>query len=308
VDWVPSRLPFFDAPPPGAIGPVHAKQLREWPLVLSSMEIPCETRRYGRDWYILVDDGNVGRAVEAIRLYQAENRDWPPRVAKERLAYPLSPVAPVLLGALIAFHAITGPSAGGSHWFADGAASSARIFHGAVWQTVTALTLHADWVHVTGNALSGTIFLSAVNRRLGDGRGSFLFLMTGAIGNLFNALWYRTNHVSIGASTAVFAAVGILAATQLVSDRRARQRPRGAWAKPIAAGLALLGMLGASPQSDLLAHLFGFIAGLLGGLVAAFWVRSARPSKAWVQILFGLATLGMVAGAWGLALGGPWRL
>jgi len=275
--------------------------MRDWPLVLSSMDIPHSTRKYGGDWYILLAEADVDRAISAIRLYQAENRDWPPRRAKERLAYPLSPVAPVLLVALVVFHAITGTSAANSPWFVHGAASSARICHGALWQTVTALTLHADYVHAVGNAITGAIFLSAVNRRLGDGRGPFLVLVAGALGNLFNAFWYRTNHVSIGASTAVFAAVGILAATQLASDRQALPRSRTAWAKPVVGGLALLGMLGASPQSDLLAHLFGFVAGLLAGAVASFWTRSARPSRPWVQAVMGIATLAIVAGAWSLA-------
>jgi rhomboid protease GluP len=302
--FFPEPARSFDSPPPGVIGPIRERELREWPLVLSSMGIPCNTRKYGADWYILLAEADVDRALRAIRLYQAENRDWPPRRPKEKLAYPLSPVAPVLLVALVAFHAITGPSAANSVWFARGAADSARICHGALWQTVTALTLHADLVHAVGNALSGAIFLSAVNRRLGDGRGPFLVLVSGAIGNLVNAWWYKASHVSIGASTAVFAAVGILAATQLAIDRSPRPRSFLARATPVVGGLALLGMLGASPHSDLLAHLFGFAAGLIVGIAAAFWVRSARPSRPWVQIVLGMATLAIVAGAWAMAYGG----
>jgi rhomboid protease GluP len=301
--WFPRPAALFDSPPPGVIGPIHAKELREWPLVLSSMGIPCTTRQYGADWYLLLDEADVDRALTAIRLYQTENRDWPPHPVKEKLAYPLSPVAPVLLMALVAFHAITGPSAAGSQWFARGAAASERICHGAIWQTVTALTLHADYVHAIGNAITGAIFLSAVNRRLGDGRGPFLVLIAGSMGNLFNAFWYRTGHVSIGASTAVFAAVGILTVTQLVVDRQASQQSKTAWARPVVGGLALLGMLGASPQSDLLAHLFGFVAGLLIGFASTYWARAARPSRPWVQIVLGLATLAIVAGAWGQAFG-----
>ena len=90
-------------------------------------------------------------------------------------------------------------------------------------------------------------------------------LLAGALGNGMNALWYRTGHLSIGASTAVFGAVGILAATQLTLDKTAGPRPWLERAAPVVGGLALLGMLGASPHSDLLAHLFGLFAGILGG-------------------------------------------
>jgi len=300
--WLP-RFPPPDPPaPPGLIGPLPgARELREWPLVLDSMSIPFSLRQAGAQWFIVVSSQDSDRALDAIRLYQAENRDWPPRRVKEVLAYPRSLAAPAVFLALVVFHAITGSSAAGSAWFARGTASSALICHGEPWRAVTALTLHADVLHVVGNALSGSIFLSAVNRRLGNGRGSFFVLLAGALGNLANALWHRNDHLSIGASTAVFAAVGILVATQIAVDRGRRPRTRVERAAPLLGGLALLGMLGASPQADLYAHLFGLAAGLLAGALAALWVRAARPSRPWVQIMLGLVSVVIVVGAWALA-------
>jgi membrane associated rhomboid family serine protease len=203
---------------------------------------------------------------------------------------------------LVAFFAVTGPAAAGSGWFSHGTASSDRILHGELWRAVTALTLHADTLHVVGNALSGSIFLAAVNRRLGDGRGPLLVLIAGTAGNLLNALWYQTGHLSIGASTAVFSAVGILAASQLSLDRGQAQRGWLERAAPVVGGLALLGTLGASPHSDLLAHLFGLLAGLLIGLLAT-WTLARRPrSPAWVQVACAACTALMIWGSWALAL------
>src|SRR5260370_24849726 len=110
---------------------------------------------------------------------------------------------------LVVVYAVTGPAASESSWFVRGPASSERILHGEVWRAVTALTLHADMLHVLGNALSGSIFLSAVNRRLGDGRGPLLVLVSGALGHAPNAVWHRGAHASICASTSVFAAARI---------------------------------------------------------------------------------------------------
>jgi membrane associated rhomboid family serine protease len=255
-------------------------QLREWTLVLSSMGIAHAVRDLGNAWVILVSEHDRARANEAIRLYEAENRNWPPRRQRELLPHARSLVAPLLMLFLVLFFSITGPVSRSSEWFARGTASSDRILHGELWRTVTALTLHADTLHVFGNALTGSIFLSAVNRRLGDGRGPLVVLLAGALGNLMNAAWHRSGHLSIGASTAVFAAVGVLAATQLAVDRRETGRPWLERVAPIVGGLALLGMLGASPHSDLLAHLFGLGAGLFVGIVTTLLMARGRPRRA----------------------------
>jgi membrane associated rhomboid family serine protease len=277
-------------------------------------------RDLGNSWDILVSDDDRPRALEAIRLYEVENRNWPPRRARELLPHARSLVAPLLMLLLVLFFSFTGPADRSSEWFARGTASSDRILHGELWRTVTALTLHADTLHVLGNALTGSIFLSAVNRRLGDGRGPLVVLLSGALGNWMNAVWHRTGHLSIGASTAVFGAVGVLAATQLAVDRREGGRPWLQRVAPVVGGLALLGMLGASPHSDLLAHLFGLGAGLAVGLAASATMALSRrgapndftgttiaPTRTKgsriTQIASALAALGIVLGSWALAFG-----
>jgi membrane associated rhomboid family serine protease len=286
----------------GFIGPIREpRKMREWALVLSSMNIACSARETLDGWIILVSDGDYARAIEAIRLYEIENRDWPPRQAREELPYPRTLMAPAVFFTLLLFFALSGPSAGGSAWFDRGAAVSQRIVHGELWRAVTALTLHADTLHVVGNVLSGSIFLSAVNRRLGDGRGPFFVVLAGGVGNLANALWHRAGHISIGASTAVFAAVGILAATQLAVDRHSGTRSLLARTAPIVGGLALLGMLGASPHADLLAHLYGLLAGFVLALPFALLGKTLTRTAWWTQAAFGVATVALVAVSWGLA-------
>jgi rhomboid protease GluP len=291
----------------GPIGPIQQPRvLRDWTLVLRSMQIPFGLREQPTGWFILVAEDEHARAVEAIRLYEAENRNWPPRALRERLPHARTLAAPIVMLALVLFFGVTGPSSGNSSWFQRGTASSELIWHGQVWRAVTGLTLHADVLHVVGNALSGSIFLSAVNRRLGDGRGPLLALVAGTLGNLMNAAWYRVDHLSIGASTMVFATVGLLSATQLAIERHeTSDQPKPRWSTrvaPIVGGLALLGMLGASPHSDLLAHLFGFIAGVLVGVLAA-WAGVRRWGNGPVaQAAFGTLGAAIVFGSWFLAL------
>jgi membrane associated rhomboid family serine protease len=282
------------------------------------MGIAHAVRDLGNAWVILVSEEDGSRASEAIRLYEAENRNWPPKRSRELLPHARSLVAPFLMLLLILFFSVTGPVDRSSEWFAHGTASSDRILHGELWRTVTALTLHADTLHVLGNALTGSIFLSAVNRRLGDGRGPLVVLISGALGNWMNAMWHRTAHLSIGASTAVFGAVGVLAATQLALDQRDGDRPWLQRVAPVVGGLALLGMLGASPHSDLLAHLFGLGAGLAVGVATSILMAltSRKASKTPLpdgvaaapnagsritQVLSALAAIAIVTGSWVLA-------
>ena len=285
------------------IGPVSTtREVREWSLVLSSMEIAHAVRERYPGYVILVAGRDEVRAREGIRLYEAENRNWPPPRVRERLPHARSLAAPLVMAMFVLFYAVTGPASDTSHWFAQGTAVSELILRGQVWRAVTALTLHADTVHIVGNALSGTIFLSALNRRLGDGRGPFVFVLGGSLGNLMNALWYHAGHMSIGASTAVFAAVGTLAATQVSIDRSATPRPWLQRMAPVVGGVALLGMLGASPHTDLLAHLFGLVAGLFLGAVLHFTGAMSRGRSLAAQAAFAVSTALLVAGSWWLAL------
>ncbi len=315
-----------------ALGPVPDRKVREWALVLQSMSIEHAARRLSGGWFLLVHDADYPAARASIDRYELENRDWPPPRRRERLRYPSSSAAPIAFLALVAFFILTGPVAAGSRWFQHGTSVADFVVGSQPWRAVTALTLHADSAHVIGNAISGTLFGSAVHRRLGPGGGSLAILASGIAGNLANALFHHATgsggHASIGASTAVFGAVGVLAATQLIVDR-SHSAPRS-WldvVAPLVGGLALLGALGASPRADLGAHLFGFLAGAVIGLVAlgpGWLVRrraardlaeravhfgeptgrlqeSAPPSRWWLQTLLGAVTVGVLLGSWQLA-------
>src|SRR4029453_17518927 len=124
---------------------------------------------------------------------------------------------------------------------------------------------------------------------------------------LLNAWFYHTErHSTIGASTAVFGALGMLVAWELV-DRWRTPRSRGWWqlVVPLGGGLALLAYLGAGDERggrvDYMAHLWGFIAGLgLCGILA--WNRVRERLRVQVQwVLSGIAVFLPIV-AWACAL------
>jgi membrane associated rhomboid family serine protease len=179
---------------------------------------------------------------------------------------------------------------------------------------VTALTLHGDSQHVIGNVISGSIFATAVSRRIGAGGALLAVTAAGALGNAANALVHHfgRGHLSIGASTAVFGAIGILAGFQTVLLLARRHEPRRRklrtidLAGPLAGGLALLGSLGAGGENtDLGAHGFGFLAGVLLGAATSYVMlrrsESTRPSTA-LQLVLGMLAALAVGGSWALAL------
>jgi membrane associated rhomboid family serine protease len=319
------------SPVPGlgltALGPIGAeRKARDWALVLQSMSIWHAARHTPRGWFLLVRDEDYARASGSIERYEVENRDWPPPRPRERLRHPASLAAPIVFFAMAAFFMVTGAASGGSLWFQRGASVADLVVSTQPWRAVTALTLHADGAHVMGNVISGSIFASAVHRRLGPGGGSLAILASGIAGNLANAFWHHASgdggHGSIGASTAVFGAIGLLAATQFVVDRPETAGPRRGWIEivsPLVGGLALLGALGASPRADLGAHLFGFVSGAVIGLFALGPARLLRkpvpvdaaptsvrfadpPRRWWVQPLLGAIAAGVLLGAWQMAM------
>ena len=251
------------------------------------------------------------RALESIELYEEENENWPPPRVKDTPRHPASPLVGLGFVALVLFSLFaTGPVAHGSAWFTYGRAAALKLFS-EPWRMITALTLHADPQHVLGNAISGSIFGAMVARRIGPGGALLAILMSGVIGNTFNALHYLPHgHRSIGASTAVFGAVGLLAALQTIIDWRRRElEQRRRWRvvdvlAPIIGGLALLGALGAGGgNTDVWAHGFGFVAGVGIGTLLGLTLRKHRgePSD-FVQGLCVIATIGVIGGGWTLAL------
>ena len=78
-----------------------------------------------------------------------------------------------------------------------------------ILRLLTALFIHADWLHLAGNLLFLMIFGLPAERALGSWRFLALYLLGGAIANLVGALTLAsTNAPIVGSSGAVSAVVG----------------------------------------------------------------------------------------------------
>jgi rhomboid protease GluP len=270
-------------------------------LVLEARAIPCRPHRSLRGWRLAVPARDMERAVEELALYRKENRNWPPPAPVAAPHHANTLITLSVLGLLGIFHNLTylSLSGFGHHpidWLEIGNADAGRILAGQWWRAVTSLTLHSDGLHLLGNLVIGGFFVDRLCREIGAGAGWALVLLAGLLGNLANALLQPAWHQAVGASTAVFGAVGILAVR---SALRHRQSLLQRWLLPVAAALALLGLLGTGGErTDVGAHLLGFLAGLGLGWPAA---RISHHSRTLGFVAGGGAAL-LTAGAWLAAL------
>jgi len=274
------------------------QQADDWALALTSAGVSSQIDVDHQGWRVLVDSEDAARATAILEAYVEENARAEP--AAELHDVGPSPAPVILALALLAFWVVTGPRESGSRWFEHGSASAVRLLNGELWRSLTALTLHADLAHVLANAVGLVVFTSGLCRAFGSGVALWLLLLSGGAGNLLNALLRGPGHNAVGASTALFGAVGALAAAQAVRRRRRRGGHAPAWL-PVAAGLALLALLGSAAHTDVLAHLFGFVAGLIAGAVAA--TRLPRPPEPGTQRWLGLLATATVVAAWAAAMG-----
>lgn len=193
----------------------------------------------------------------------------------------------------------------GSAWWEDAgiASSEAIVRHGEWWRALTALTLHGGLSHLAANLATGLLFAAFVLPLLGTGWTWTLIVAGGALGNLLNAWnWRNEPHLSLGSSTAVFGALGILTACQTLDAARSTRAIRF-WKiiLPLGAGLALLAYLGTGDEhTDLSAHFWGFTAGACLGAAANF-LRLKKRTPVSVQRLLAAVAPAALAAAWLLA-------
>jgi membrane associated rhomboid family serine protease len=267
-------------------------------LVLAAAGIGCHLVEEGTGFGLFVSAHDVPLARRELVEYARENKARPTPV--------LRPAAEGLGGALIyaaVLSAINGAAnrrLWGFDWLSAGAADAGLILSGEWWRAITALSLHADFGHLASNIVAGAILAILSSQILGSGLTWLTILLASGLGNLLNALMQPAPHIGIGASTAVFAALGVLAALRWRTE--ARWTPGWRRWLPLAAGVALLAVLGTGGErTDVGAHATGFVMGVALG--AGLHLLGERvPKGPTAQAAHGGAAGALFCLAWLLAL------
>jgi rhomboid protease GluP len=293
----------------------RSNDCEERAFVLTAVGIESVTGFDGTDYILHVDGANVPQALAHLRQYEAErNRPVPPPPPPPRL-FPYAWIGCVfyvivLMGVAIAISR--------GLWRLDafelGAIDGERMQHGEWWRAWTALTLHVDAAHLALNLGAGAWFGYLAGRQLGVGTAWLLIVFGAATANFLEGTFGSPAHRAVGASTAVFAALGLIAAHSWRQRFALPQRWVRRWG-PLIAGVILLGWLGSGSdgtdplswidtqggKTDLVAHAAGFVIGGLLGAAAAL-PPASRALQRVPQWLAGGIALGSVVVAWFWAL------
>jgi rhomboid protease GluP len=273
------------------------KRCMEYAFVLQAVGIPCEVLPRDGEFALVVQARYADRASEQLRLYLLENRSRPLRFTPRFGVHDGLACACLYGVTILLIDVLQQNQAFSLDWWRAGVSQAGLIREGEWWRTVTALSLHADSVHLAGNLVFGLVFGFLAGELLGWGLAWSGMLLAGALGNALNAFVQGPAHTSIGASTAVFATLGLLAA--YTWQRRGPRINR--WV-PFGGGIALLAFLGmGGERTDVFAHVTGFGSGcLFGFFFGALETRSLLT--AWHKHAIGFAAFLFFALAWTLAL------
>lgn len=270
----------------------------DWSLVLISQGIESTIARAeeGRGWTLQVSPADYEKALEAIRLYRAENRGWGLRreILQPGLLFDwVSIVWAALLGVL--------------YWVNDsridlrtpGVLDTTAVSRGEWWRLFTAVWLHADLAHLGSNVMFGFILLGLAMGRYGAGVGLIAGYLAGVGGNVASWAFASQPHYGLGASGMVMGCLGLLA-VQSVSIWRRTPHGEKAFLTGISAGVLLFVLLGVTPGTDVVAHFGGFVCGLFLGLIMTHFARPLRKSLP--NLISALVFALLVIFPWWLAL------
>ena len=271
-------------------------------FLLYAVGIASEIVPIGGEFVLVVAEEEQAVALNELRRHEAEARAAakpPPAPAKLHGGAWIGAAAYALILIVAAWSA--GEDLFGVEWREAGALRAAAVQSGEWRRLVTALTLHGDVAHLVANLTFGVFFGYFAGQMLGSGVAWLSILVSAVLGNLLDSVLMSANSSSIGASTAVFATLGLVAAHSWRQRTDSRLRWAHRWA-PLIAGVALLAFTGAGGENtDVVAHVTGFFSGAAVGALHAWKPLPVLDSR-WAQLGAGLLSVVVVVGAWALAL------
>lgn len=270
-------------------------------LILSAVGIHSWTVVSGGMFTVVVPEQSAALAIKHLQEV-AQEAAVPVPIPKAPKLHPRAWTGSILYAlVMMAVAYAAGRGWSGFDWLESGALNGAIPSTHEWWRVATALTLHADVGHLVSNLLFGVVLGYLASRSLGGGIAWAGILVGAMMGNALDAMWMPEQQRSIGASTAVFAALGILSAYAWVLETATNLR----WAKrlgPLIAGVILLGFLGAGGErTDVVAHVTGFLSGCVLGVMLGKLPEHRFESRV-LQLSAGAFTVLTLVAAWLFAL------
>lgn len=235
-------------------------------LILSSQHIKTNIEKQNSRYDIRVRPNQIKFACAMVNAYYKENKF---RITKQQISSLnissfKSCTCYCIMALICLIHATAQYLNIHESLILSCGASGLYILQGETYRAITALFLHSDARHLTGNMAGLLIFCAPVLSLSGFGTGAFLILFAGTTGNLLNAWVHQTAHLSIGASTAIMGGAGFLSAHQMTRHQRGSVFNT---LMPLSAGALLVGLFSQGENTDIMAHFLGFASGFFSGLL-----------------------------------------
>jgi membrane associated rhomboid family serine protease len=276
-------LPSSFANPVDVFRSARRRACDERAFVLTAVGIESEIELDGEAYAVRVDATVRAHALHHLWQYEEERKS-------SRLPEPAMELQPYAWqgSLLFAIVLLLVPLAVAQGWsqadlYAVGVMDPPLIRAGEWWRAWTALTLHGDATHLLGNLGAGVLLGYSAAQVWGNARAWAMIVTAAALANLLEAFAAGAGYVSLGASTVLFAALGLIAAWTWRTRRRYAHNSMRRWA-PLVAGIVVLALFGggggdpqaaADPQvagdnhTNVLSHALGFVTGALAGVAAA---------------------------------------
>ena len=280
----------------------YRSECHERAFMLSAVGISSAIGFDADGYQLLVAAQDEAAAHGHLLAYEVERRAPRPQPSMPEPAQPHAWVGCVVYVLVLAGVAL---AMANGWWRLDafdaGEMNAGQLQSGQWWRAWTALTLHVDGAHLLANLGAGVWFGYLAAAALGAGSAWLLTVNGAALANLLEGTLGPASHRSVGASTAVFTALGLLVAHSWRRRLHLQQGWALRWA-PLVAGGLLLGWFGSEGEgTDVVAHVLGFGVGCLLGAVAAL-PRPAALLTRLPQWLAGVLALASLAIAWLCAL------
>ncbi|MCB5184688.1 rhomboid family intramembrane serine protease [Methylobacillus gramineus] len=227
--------------------------------------------------------------------------NWPSLGAAIKQRTPGVPVTKLLIAAnLLVFVLMLFNGAGFWHspnnvQLAWGANFGPATQDGEWWRLATALFLHFGAVHLALNMVAFWDGGQLVERMYGHARYLAIYLISGLAGNLLSLVWQGNHAVSGGASGAIFGIYGALIVF-LWQERKQLDNHEFRWlfggACVFAIATIALGFM--IPAIDNSAHIGGFVAGILSGMLLMRGLHVGEQVSLMVRVLGGILLLAAV--------------
>jgi rhomboid protease GluP len=265
-------------------------------FVLKAVGIVYLIEKHEDYFSLVVPAERAAAALEHLRQYEMESVPPPPapKIKLHGRAW-LGSIVYALVVIAVAYCA--GENVGGLDWVDIGALTRAALYDFEWWRAITALTLHVDVAHLIGNLVFGIPYGFFASQLLGPGRAWLSIIVAATCANMIDSAIMHEHQASIGASTAVFAMLGLVATYSWRKVPAQSKHWARRWA-PVIAAVALLAFTGVGGEhTDVAAHVAGFFCGALLALAQSRFDRIATHGRVF-QFVAGFVVVLAIVGAW----------